>query len=74
VREVLDSVERISGQKVVVREEPRRAGDPPSLVAKCDRVRDLLKWTPRHNQLDTIVRTSLEWEKRLKAEPWTSGS
>ena len=72
--EVLDSVERLAGMKLTVREEPRRAGDPPSLIAKAERVRNLLKWTPRHNQLDTIVRTSLDWEKRLKAEPWQPGS
>jgi UDP-glucose 4-epimerase len=70
VREVLDSVERIAGVKLNVREEPRRPGDPPSLIAKCERVRDLLKWTPRHNHLDTIVRTTLDWEKRLQREPW----
>jgi UDP-glucose 4-epimerase len=73
VREVLDSVERLAGAKLTVREEPRRAGDPPSLVAKCERVRELLKWTPRHNQLDTIVRTSLDWERRLQREPWVPG-
>jgi UDP-glucose 4-epimerase len=71
VREVLDSVERISGSKLTVREEPRRAGDPPSLIARCDRVRQLLKWQPRLDDLDTIVRTSLEWERRLQREPWT---
>jgi len=73
VREVLDSVERIAGTKLNVREEPRRPGDPPSLVAKCDRVRELLKWTPQHNQLDTIVRTSLDWERRLQRDPWQAG-
>jgi UDP-glucose 4-epimerase len=73
VREVLDSVERIAGTKLNVREEPRRPGDPPSLVARCDRVRELLKWTPLHNQLDTIVRTSLDWERRLQREPWQPG-
>ena len=73
VREVLDSVERIAGTKLNVREEPRRPGDPPSLVAKCDRVREVLKWTPRHNQLDTIVRTSLDWERRLQRDPWQAG-
>ena len=72
--QVLESVERLSGVRLKVREEPRRAGDPPSLIARADRVRDLLKWAPRHNQLDTIVRTSLDWEKRLQAEPWQPGS
>ena len=70
VREVLSSVEKIAGLKLNVREEPRRAGDPPSLVARCDRVRDLLKWQPRLDDIDTIVRTSLEWEKRLQRDPW----
>ena len=70
VREVLSSVEKIAGLKLDVREEPRRAGDPPSLIAKCDRVRQLLKWQPELDNIDTIVRTSLEWEKRLQREPW----
>ncbi len=70
VREVLSSVEKISGVKLDVREEPRRAGDPPSLVAKADRVRSVLGWQPRLDDIDTIVRTSLEWEKRLQREPW----
>ena len=70
VREVLSSVEKIAGIKLVVREEPRRAGDPPSLIAKCDKVRETLKWQPRLDDIDTIVRTSLEWEKRLQREPW----
>jgi UDP-glucose 4-epimerase len=73
VREVLDSVARVAGQKLVIKEEPRRAGDPPSLIAKCDRVRELLKWTPKHNQLETIVRTSLDWERRLQRDPWQQG-
>ena len=70
VREVLSSVEKIAGLKLDVREEPRRAGDPPSLIAKCDRVRHLLKWQPKLDDIDTIVRTSLEWEKRLQRDPW----
>jgi UDP-glucose 4-epimerase len=70
VREVLSSVEKIAGLKLDVREEPRRAGDPPSLVAKCEKVRQLLRWQPRLDDIDTIVRTSLEWEKRLQREPW----
>jgi UDP-glucose 4-epimerase len=70
VREVLSSVEKIAGLKLDVREEPRRAGDPPSLIAKCDRVRQVLKWQPKLDDIDTIVRTSLDWEKRLQRDPW----
>jgi UDP-glucose 4-epimerase len=70
VREVLSSVEKIAGIKLTVREEPRRAGDPPSLVAKTDKVRTQLGWQPKLDDIDTIVRTSLEWERRLQKEPW----
>jgi UDP-glucose 4-epimerase len=70
VREVISSVEKISGVKLDVREEPRRAGDPPALVAKAEKVRNVLGWKPRLDDIDIIVRTSLDWEKRLQREPW----
>ena len=71
VREVLQSVERVSGQRLTVREEPRRAGDPPALVARAERIRRELGWSPRLDDLDTIVRTALEWERRLQRQPWS---
>ena len=70
VREVLKSVERVAGHSLTIREEPRRAGDPPILVARADRVRSELGWQPRLDDLDTIVKTSLQWEQRLAREPW----
>ena len=70
VREVLESVQRVSGRRLLIREEPRRAGDPAVLVAKADRIRELLDWTPQLDDLDTIVRTSLEWEAKLQQHPW----
>ena len=70
VREVLQSVERVAGGRLKVVEEPRRAGDPPALVARADRIRRELGWQPRLDDLDTIVRTALAWEKRLLREPW----
>jgi UDP-glucose 4-epimerase len=70
VREVLKSVERVAGQPLTIREEPRRAGDPPILVARADQVRSVLGWKPRLDHLDTIVKTSLEWEKKLIKNPW----
>jgi UDP-glucose 4-epimerase len=69
VREVLRMVERVSGNALKVEESPRRAGDPPSLVAKADRIRAVLGWEPRLDDLETIVRTQLEWEFRLQREP-----
>jgi UDP-glucose 4-epimerase len=70
VREVLAAVERAAGTKLKVREEPRRQGDPPSLVARAERIRDELGWRPRLNDLDTIVRTSFDWERQLERDPW----
>ncbi len=70
VRQVLASVERVAGKRLSIREEPRRPGDPPALVARADRIRTELGWRPRLDDLDSIVRTSLEWERRLLRDPW----
>ncbi|MGB5688365.1 MAG: UDP-glucose 4-epimerase GalE [Woeseiaceae bacterium] len=67
VREVLAAVEDANGARLAITEEPRRAGDPPELIAVADRVRDVLGWTPRLDDLDTIVRTSLAWERKIAA-------
>lgn len=63
VREVLRSVERIHGSPLRVREESRRAGDPPVLIAKAERIKTALGWQPRFDDLDYIVKTSLDWER-----------
>ena len=65
VREVLDTVQRVHGKPLTIQEMPRRAGDPPTLVAKADRVRSVLGWQPRYDDLTVIVETSLAWEKKL---------
>jgi UDP-glucose 4-epimerase len=70
VREVLDSVQRVSGAPLKIIEMPRRAGDPPSLVARSERIRQVLGWTPRLDDLDRIVASSLNWERKLLKEPW----
>jgi len=70
VREVLQSVERISGAPLQVQEVPRRAGDPPMLIARCERIREVLGWRPALDDLDGIVASSLNWERRLLREPW----
>jgi UDP-glucose 4-epimerase len=59
----------VNGKEIKTVEHPRRAGDPPSLVAKADRVRAKLGWTPRYDDLEVIVKSQLAWEKRLLAEP-----
>jgi len=68
VREVLDTVGRIAGEALQITEEPRRPGDPAALIAVADKVRKDLGWTPQYDDLDVIVRTALEWEKRLASQ------
>jgi UDP-glucose 4-epimerase len=70
VREVLRMVEQVAGKPLVIREEARRAGDPPYLVARADRIRAELGWHPRYDDLAAIVSSSLAWERKLLAEPW----
>jgi UDP-glucose 4-epimerase len=70
VREVLAAVERVSGRRLSVREEARRPGDPPELIARAERIRKELGWQPRLDDLEAIVHTSLRWEERLLREPW----
>jgi len=65
VREVLDMVEKVHGEKLNIIEEDRRAGDPPTLIAEANRIRDTLGWQPRYDDLEFITKTSLEWEKKL---------
>ena len=67
VREVLAAVENAAGKPLIVSEEPRRAGDPPELIAVADKIRRVLGWQPRHDDLDQIVQTSLAWERRIAA-------
>jgi len=65
VREVIDAVDRNHGTPITVIEEPRRPGDPPSLVANVDKIHRTLDWTPELDDIDAIVRTSLAWERTL---------
>ena len=70
VREVLRMVETVGGKPLVIREEPRRAGDPAYLVARADRIRAELGWRPQYDDLNAIVSHSLAWERKLLKEPW----
>ena len=67
VREVLSAVERINEAPLNIREAARRDGDPPELIAIATQIRDTLGWAPKYDDLDAIVRTSLEWERKIAA-------
>lgn len=72
VREVLSAVEDANGAPLKIVDEPRRAGDPPALIAVAEQVRNVLGWKPKYDDLDTIVKTALAWEKKIAAEDPTA--
>ncbi|MEQ7874362.1 UDP-glucose 4-epimerase GalE [Sphingomonas sp. ASV193] len=65
VREVLAAAERVSGMRLDIRVEGRRAGDPAVLVAGNRRLLDTLDWTARYDDLDRIVADAIRWERSL---------
>ena len=65
--DVIKAVERANGAALPVVYGPRRAGDPAAIVAGAERVRRVLGWKPRHDNLDFIVETALAWERKLAA-------
>jgi len=71
VREVLRMVESVAGEPLSVRQEGRRSGDPAYLVARAERIRTELGWRPRYDDLQSIVSSSLAWERKLLREPWS---
>ena len=62
VRQVLDTASRVTGRPIATAVAPRRAGDPPRLVAVADKARQALGWTPQYSDLDTIIGTAWRWE------------
>jgi UDP-glucose 4-epimerase len=64
VREVVESVRRVTGHSIPVVEEPRRPGDPAVLVASSKRIMEELKWKPRYTSLDEIVRSAWVWHQQ----------
>jgi UDP-glucose 4-epimerase len=64
VREVLEALQRIAGRSLSIRKAPRRPGDVAALVAEVSRLRAAFRWAPAHDDLDDILHTALDWERR----------
>ncbi len=64
VRDVVRTVKKVTGIDFSVEETSRREGDPPVLVADNSRIKERLNWKPAHDDLEYIVRTAWEWEKK----------
>lgn len=63
VREVVREIEKISGTKIIIKEEPKRAGDPACLVADSSIAKQELEWQPKNSDLSTIITTAWNWHK-----------
>jgi len=64
VREVVETARKVTGIDFPVEETGRREGDPPELVADSTRLKSRLNWEPRHDDLEFIIKTAWEWERR----------
>ncbi len=69
VRQVIDAINKVNGAPIKVEEYPRRPGDPPQLVAAVQKIHDVLDWHPKYDDLEFIVKTSLDWEQKLLQRP-----
>ena len=65
VREVVNAVRRTTGIDFSVAETGRREGDPPELVAGNEKIKALLGWRPLRDDLDHIIKTAWQWERKL---------
>ncbi len=66
VREVIQTMQKVSGVNFEVRSAPRRPGDLPHLVANTSRARELLRWSPAHPDLSAICHSAYVWEQKLQ--------
>ena len=65
VREVVDMAKKVTGIDFPVVETGRREGDPPALIANSEKIRNVLGWKPKYDDLRFIIKTAWEWEKRI---------
>jgi UDP-glucose 4-epimerase len=66
VKEVIETVKKVTGISFAVQETGRRGGDPPVLVADSSKLKKQLHWKPRYDSLEYIIKTAWEWEKKQR--------
>jgi UDP-glucose 4-epimerase len=64
VKEVIETVKKVTGRKIAAVDLPRRPGDPARLVASSEKIREELGWIPKYPDLETIVETAYQWHKK----------
>jgi UDP-glucose 4-epimerase len=65
VREVIDTVGKVTGRKIAVVEKPRRPGDPPRLIASSAKIQRELGWKPQFQSLDAIIESAWKWHQKF---------
>lgn len=63
VKEMVEAARKATGEPIPAEVGPRRAGDPDSLVASSDKARDILNWTPKYDNVETIIKTAWTWHQ-----------
>jgi UDP-glucose 4-epimerase len=64
VAEVIETMKQVSGQEFTVEKGPRRVGDSEVLISDNTKIRQVLQWQPKYDDLSLICKTALEWEKK----------
>jgi UDP-glucose 4-epimerase len=65
VREVIDVAQKVIGKRLNVAERPRRAGDPPRLIAASKKIKRELGWEPQFQSLEAIIRSAWNWHQKF---------
>ncbi len=65
VKEVLETMKKVSGVDFPVEMKERRAGDPAILISNNSKIKNIMKWEPKYDDLELICKTGLEWEKKI---------
>lgn len=63
VKEVVETARKVTGHPIPAKEEPRRAGDPSTLIASSEKAKEILGWKPQFDDLETIITTAWNWHK-----------
>jgi UDP-glucose 4-epimerase len=66
VKEIIDSSEEVTGQNIKKEIGPRRAGDPATLVASSDKIKEVLGWEPKHTDVKDIIQSAWNFHKNYK--------
>ena len=64
VKEIADAIEAVSGRPLARTIGPRRAGDPPALIASNEKAKRVLGWEPKHSSIGEIVQSAFRWHQK----------